>query len=79
MSVGKLVANRHARGWPRFSLVATAGSSDQSHRLYVRVEGGVDSHDARGADWEVVQWRPLKGEAASPPPVVHGTSRGRRS
>lgn len=66
---------RHDKGWPRFSLVVTAASSDQSHRLYVRVQGGVDSHDARGSDWEGVQYRPLK---LQPPAAVHGTSRGQR-
>jgi hypothetical protein len=51
---------RHDRGWPRFTLSQQTGSSDQSHRLYVRVEGRIDSHDARGPHWEVVQYRPLK-------------------
>jgi hypothetical protein len=68
---------RHDTGWPRFALVVQTATSDQSHRIYVRCQGRVDSHDARGPEWEVVQYRPLKGEAASPPPVVHGTSRGR--
>ena len=51
---------RRDRGWPRFALAQRTHSSDQSCRLYVRVEGGVDSHDARGPEWEVVQYRPLK-------------------
>jgi hypothetical protein len=55
-----LKPGRHHRGWPRFTLAQTTASSDQSHRLYVSVQGGVDTHDARGADWEVVQWRPLR-------------------
>jgi hypothetical protein len=52
---------RHDTGWPRFSLTVTVGSSDQSHRIYVRCQGGIDSHDARGPEWEGVQYRPLKG------------------
>lgn len=51
---------RHNTGWPRFSLTVTAGSSEQSHRLYLRVQGQIDSHDARGPEWEVVQHRPLE-------------------
>jgi hypothetical protein len=53
---------RHNRGWPRFSLTVTTGSSDQSHRIYVHCQGGIDSHDARGAEWEGVQLRPLKSK-----------------
>jgi hypothetical protein len=51
---------RHDCGYPRFVLDVTTTSSDQSHRLYVAVQGKVDSHDARGSTWEVVQVRPLK-------------------
>ena len=51
---------RHNKGWPRFALTVTAGSSDQSYRLYLRVQGQIDSRDARGPEWEVVQVRPLK-------------------
>ena len=53
---------RHECGYPRFVLDVATHSSDQSHRLYVAVQGKVDSHDARGSTWEVVQYRPLKGE-----------------
>jgi hypothetical protein len=52
----------HDRGWPRFTLAQWTHSSDQSHRLYLRVQGGVDSHDARGPEWEVVQYRRLLPE-----------------
>ena len=71
-------AGRHDVGWPRFSLVVTAASSDQTHRLYVSVQGGVDSHDARGPAWEVAQYRPLP-KICSEPMQVHGTSHERRS
>ena len=60
-----LARGRHARGWPRFSLGVQTGSSDQSHRIYVHCQGRIDSHDARGADWEGVQYRPLKREKAN--------------
>ena len=50
----------HDRGWPRFTLVVTLGSSQQSHRIYVRCQGRIDSHDARGPEWEGMQLRPLK-------------------
>lgn len=50
----------HDTGWPRFTVSQRTHSSDQSHRIYIQVQGGIDSHDARGADWEGVQYRPLK-------------------
>jgi hypothetical protein len=53
-------SDRHDRGWPRFSLTVTTGSSDQSHRIYVRCQGQIDSHDARGPEWEGVQYRRFK-------------------
>jgi hypothetical protein len=49
----------HDRGWPRFSLTVQTGSSPQTYRIYVHCQGGIDTHDARGADWEGVQYRPL--------------------
>ena len=58
-----LKPDRHDKGWPRFSLTVTTGSSDQSHRIYVRCQGQIDSHDARGPTWEGVQVRPLKPAA----------------
>jgi hypothetical protein len=54
-----IALDRHDRGWPRFSLTVTTGSSDQTHRIYVRCQGWIDSHDARGPEWEGVQHRPL--------------------
>lgn len=54
-----LSPRRHERGWPRFSLVVTTTDSDQSHRIALRCQGGIDSHDARGPEWEGVQYRPL--------------------
>jgi hypothetical protein len=56
--------NRHDCGYPRFVLDVTTSSSDQTHRLYVAVQGKVDSHDARGSTWEVVQYRPLNAKGA---------------
>ena len=58
----RIEPGRHDTGWPRFTLHVTTASSDQTHRLYVAVQGPIDSHDARGSTWEVVQYRPLKGE-----------------
>ena len=58
----RISPGRHECGYPRFTLDATTTSSDQTHRLHVAVQGKVDSHDARGSTWEVVQYRPLKGE-----------------
>lgn len=57
---------RHNKGWPRFVLTVVAQSSDQSHRLIVRCQGQVHSHDARGAEWEVVQLRPLLKRRIAP-------------
>ena len=55
-----LTPGRHDCGWPRFVIDVTTSSSDQTHRLHVAVQGKVDSHDARGSTWEVVQYRPLR-------------------
>ena len=66
-----LAPGRHSTGWPRFSLVVTTRASPQTYRIYVRCQGGVDSHDARGPEWEGVQFRPLKLSPQSvgkPPP-----------
>ena len=52
--------DRHNTGWPRFSLTVTTASSDQTHRIYVHCQGQIHSHDARGADWEGVQYRPMR-------------------
>ena len=52
--------NRHDRGWPRFSLTVTTASSDQSHRIYVHCQGQIHTHDARGPEWEGMQYRPLQ-------------------
>ena len=57
-----IAPDRHNKGWPRFSLTVQTASSDQTHRIYVHCQGRIDSHDARGAGWEGVQYRPLKGE-----------------
>jgi hypothetical protein len=54
---------RHDTGWPRFTVSQRTHSSDQSHRIYIQVQGGIDSHDARGPTWEGVQYRPLKPPA----------------
>lgn len=56
--------NRHGRGWPRFSLAVQAASSDQAHRIYARRQGRVDSHDARGPEWEGARRRPPRQGAA---------------
>ena len=55
----RISPGRHDRGWPRFSLSVTTGSSPQTHRIYVHCQGQIHSHDARGAEWEGVQYRPL--------------------
>ena len=62
-----LSPGRHDKGWPRFSLTITTGSSPQTHRIYVRCQGQIDSHDARGPTWEGVQYRPLPPIELSPP------------
>ena len=67
----RIAPERHNTGWPRFSLMVTTHSSDQSHRIYVHCQGQIHSHDARGPTWEGVQYRPLKLSPQSvgkPPP-----------
>lgn len=64
--------DRHNKGWPRFSLVVTTHSSDQSHRIYVHCQGQIHTHDARGADWEGVQFRPLAGSRNVPKTPLWG-------
>jgi hypothetical protein len=61
---------RHDRGWPRFTLAQSTAVSDQSHRLYVSVQGRIDSHDARGPHWEVVQHRPLNSAGERTVPTI---------
>jgi hypothetical protein len=58
-----LTPGRHNTGWPRFSLTVQTASSPQTHRIYVRCQGQIDTHDARGPEWEGVQYRPLKPAA----------------
>ena len=60
-----IAPERHDQGYPRFSLVVTTGSSDQTHRIYVHCQGQIHSHDARGPGWEGVQYRPLKPQVAA--------------
>jgi len=61
----RLEPNRHDRGWPRLTLLMWTSLSSQTFRLYVHALGTVDSHDARGASWEIVQWVPMTEPGAA--------------
>jgi hypothetical protein len=55
-----IALDRHNQGYPRFSLTVQTASSPQTHRIYVHCQGQIHSHDARGPEWEGVQYRPLR-------------------